>query len=68
MGNHAADDRIKQALDVAFHNGGIDGAHHKQWVIDQMVRALTGKSYEHWVSDWEMMGNEWQDWEEGIAP
>lgn len=35
-------DRIAKALDLATRYGGIDGGHHKQWVIDQMVRALTG--------------------------
>lgn len=35
-------ERIKTALDFAIRYGGIDGAHHKTWVIDQMVRALTG--------------------------
>jgi len=33
--------RIAEALDYAA-DGLTDGAHHKQWVIDQMVRALTG--------------------------
>ena len=33
---------VKRALDFAVRYGGIDGAHHKTWVIDQMVRALTG--------------------------
>lgn len=35
-------ERIKAALEVAVRFGGIDGAHHKSWVIDQMVRCLTG--------------------------
>ncbi len=34
--------RIAAALDIADRFGGIDGDHHKAWVIDQMVRALTG--------------------------
>ena len=34
-------DKIKKALEYAIRYGGIDGAHHKDWVIDQMVRALT---------------------------
>lgn len=34
--------RIKKALDFAVRFGGIDGSHHKDWVVDQMVRALTG--------------------------
>ena len=35
-------ERIKKALEVAVEYGGIDGDHHKAWVIDQMVRELTG--------------------------
>ncbi len=34
--------RIESALEIAVKYGGIDGEHHKTWVIDQMVRALTG--------------------------
>ena len=33
--------RIERALEYAIQYGGIGGAHHKDWVIDQMVRALT---------------------------
>lgn len=35
------DECIRVALDQA-HDGSIDGEHHKTWVIDQMVRILTG--------------------------
>jgi len=35
------DERIAKALKYA-EDGMYDGAHHKMWVIDQMVRALTG--------------------------
>lgn len=34
--------RIAAALEIAAKHGTTDGAHHKMWVIDQMVRALTG--------------------------
>lgn len=34
--------RISRALKVADECGGYDGSHHKIWVIDQMVRELTG--------------------------
>lgn len=40
-------DRIKHALEIAFRYSQIDGAHHKDWAIDQMVRALTGCPIEH---------------------
>lgn len=34
--------RIAKALAVAKNEGMTDGAHHKMWVIDQMVRVLLG--------------------------
>jgi hypothetical protein len=36
------ENRIKKAIEIAVRFGGTDGDHHKAWVIDQMVRALTG--------------------------
>jgi len=74
--------RIKKAIDFAVRFGGIDGAHHKDWVIDQMVRALTGckqnESDELEASDEynELVkdacngkdGPNTYTWEEGIAP
>jgi len=54
--------RIAEALDYASRYGTIDGAHHKTWVIDQMVRVLVGwRDYEDWVAKHE-------GWQEGIAP
>lgn len=32
---------VQEALDLAWSYGQIDGDHHRLWVIDQMVRALT---------------------------
>lgn len=34
-------DRIGAALSRIAQSGGVDGAHHKQWVLDQVVRILT---------------------------
>lgn len=34
--------RIQKALEVIIKYGGIDGSHHKDWVLDQAVRCLTG--------------------------
>lgn len=36
-----AEERVAKALAIA-PDGSYDGEHHKTWVIDQMVRALTG--------------------------
>ena len=62
--------RITKALEVALRYGGIDGDHHKDWVIDQMVRALTGGDYDVFVKDAKQGedGPETYLWDVGIAP
>ena len=63
-------DRINVALEAAWSYGQIDGDHHKAWVIDQMVRALTGDAYAEEVADYctGEDGPETYEWNEGIAP
>lgn len=65
-----SDDRIKQAVEMATRYGGIDGAHHKAWVIDQMVRILTGDEYERVIAEacTGDDGPETYAWDEGAAP
>jgi hypothetical protein len=65
------------ALTLIETLGGTDGAHGKQWVLDQVVRALHGcvggesnERYLEWVcrqKDGED-GPDTYDWDEGIAP
>ena len=62
--------RISNAIELAVRYGGIDGRHHKTWVIDQMVRVLAGENYERIVReacDGEN-GPDTYDWDVGIAP
>ncbi len=61
---------INEALTLICNYGGIDGAHHKQWVLDQVVRALTGDGYAAWVAEAKdgEDGPDTYDWDEGIAP
>lgn len=40
--NYNTEDRVSHALNIARDFGQYDGAHHKTWCIDQIVRALTG--------------------------
>ncbi len=72
-----AEERIRKALELAVQHGGHDGAHHKDWVIDQMVRALCGSSdgeateeYKDLVAEAKEGGDgpETYSWNEGIAP
>jgi hypothetical protein len=62
--------RIDEAIAIAVRYGGIDGDHHKAWVIDQMVRALAWARYEQIVAD-AKAGEDGPDtftWDEGTAP
>ena len=62
--------KINGAVELAVHYGGIDGAHHKAGVIDQMVRKLTGDKYEQVVraAKHGEDGPDTYEWNEGIAP
>jgi hypothetical protein len=62
----------KKALEIARDNAGFDGAMHKQWVIDQMVRALCGSEdqYRIFVTNYEAGedGPQTYEWDTGVAP
>ncbi len=45
--------KIHRALMVAFRSGSADNGPHKDWIIDQMVRELTGDDYWKWVETFE---------------
>ena len=65
-----ADDKINAALEIAKDAIGIDGAHHKQWALDQICRALAGNKYEEMVAAWREGedGPNTYTWDTGIAP
>lgn len=66
--------RIDEALDLIESYGGIDGAHHKQWVLDQVVRKLCGseESYQAWLDNYQGEADEEgyteYEWDVGIPP
>ena len=61
---------MEKALELIFEYGQIDGAHHKAWVIDQVVRILCGKEYEKEIADYKNGedGADTYEWNIGIAP
>lgn len=63
-------DKFDKVLNVIFQYGQIDGAHHKAWVIDQIVRILQGKEYTDWVYNYEHdeQTGDTYTWDTGIAP
>lgn len=55
----------EQAVALIVGYGGIDGAQHKQWVLDQVLRLLAGETYEEIIAQGKRDG---YSWSEGIAP
>lgn len=66
-----------------YNNAWVDGGHHKQWCIDQILRIITGceyderfgiykeesEEYKKWVADYNSYSNgEYDPWDTGIAP
>lgn len=64
------DSDIEKVLELIFQYGQIDGDHHKAWVIDQIVRILTGDKYKEWVKEYtyDEETGECYSWNKGIAP
>ncbi len=67
---NAAGEPGREALKIISNYGGNDGSHHKQWVLDQVVRELAGDEYADWVrrhcagAD----GPNTYEWDEGVPP
>jgi hypothetical protein len=63
---------VQQALDCIHHYGGIDGAHHKQWLLDRVVLILSGSGakYDEWVAEFQDGddGPQTYTWDRGVAP
>lgn len=63
-------DITRKVTEIATAYGQIDGDHHKAWVIDQIMRAVKGDSYDQWVREY-CAGDDGPDtyeWDPGVAP
>lgn len=63
---------ITNALAKIYQYGNIDGEHHKQWLIDQIVRTLceTEDAYNTWINNFKSgeEGPDTYEWDVGIPP
>jgi len=73
--NPDLDARVKEAVEVIEQYGMIDGSHHKQWILSEVVRKLIGgEAFVAWLAEWdepeEEDGEEYESegWDLGIAP
>ncbi len=63
-------EKLNAAIDHIFQYGGIDGAHHKMWTLDQAMRILAGDRYDEFVAK-ACAGEDGPatyEWDCGIAP
>jgi hypothetical protein len=63
-------EKIDRALAYIMEYGGVDGGHHKQWLLDQVVQMLADDKYDDWVKFFENGedGPQTYEWDRGIAP
>lgn len=66
------EERIAAAVAQIERYGGIDGEHHKQWLLDQTLRTLLGGDYDAWFAAYNAYvdedGNTYSNWDIGIPP
>jgi hypothetical protein len=63
--------RIAAAVDLIERCGWIEGEHHRQWLLDQVLRALLAEGYDAWVAAYnapDADGEAGLPWEVGIPP
>jgi hypothetical protein len=55
---------------VALRYGLQEKPEHKQWAIDQMIRALLDNGYEQWFqkTNEQLEANDHSPWEQGVKP
>lgn len=60
--------RVRQASHIILEHGGYDGAHHKQYALDQALRALTGDEYHELIAKFRAGadGPDTYTWDEGV--
>lgn len=58
---------IRKAVEFAARYGVFEGEHHKQWVIDQMLRALLSSEYDAWATA-QNADPDYTPWDVGRAP
>lgn len=47
----------------------IDGSHHKQWALVEIIKIIKGSEYEEWLEAWETdEDGEYVELDKGIAP
>lgn len=70
MSSDNAQTKIDEALGFMQKYGGIEGDHHRQWALDQVVRIFLGEgeAYEAWVKKHNEVTLGFSGWGRGTPP
>jgi len=65
--------KIEKIRELIWAHGGTDGAHHKQWLLNEILLASfdSKDEYEEWIVKYEEPdedGEPTYEWDRGIAP
>jgi hypothetical protein len=60
-------DLINKVIQLIFTYGMIDGSHHKQWILDQILRILLLENYNQFIIIYNS-DKDYADWDIGNAP
>lgn len=60
---------ISKIVELIGHLGMIEGSHHKQWILDQILRIClkTDEAYNAWIEKFNSEDND-ENWDSGISP
>ncbi len=64
-------EKIDKASKFILEWGCVDGGHHKQWTLDQVLRILVEDKYDDMIEEFEDRDADGEPqylWEDGIAP
>jgi hypothetical protein len=57
----------KQVVELIERYGMIDGAHHKQWLLDKILKTILEEKYQTWLDSYNSEPD-YDPWDPGIAP
>jgi len=64
-------EKVRKVIDLAIDGCIFDGGHHKQWHLEEIIKAIIGeKGFIHLKKSCgqDDDGDFYEAWEEGIAP
>jgi hypothetical protein len=70
-----SDQKLTNIMVLVSNYGTFDGSHHKQWVLDQVLRIALGDKYNAYIKEqtkpvWNEETLEWETygWDTGCPP